>query len=80
MAEKKSESKTQETVKKVIVHLPRAPQGESQQEWVAVNGKSMIIQRGVDVEVPEEFANALRDSDRAAELTDRFIEGNAYNG
>lgn len=78
---KKDNDKPVETgEKRVLVHLPRAPQGETQQEWVAVNGQSMIIQRGVDVEVPERFAAALRDSDRAAELTDRFVEENSYNG
>ena len=78
MAEKKDTVKN--TEKRVLVHLPRAPQGEAQQVWMSINGRAITIQRGVDVEIPECFAALLKDNERAEEAMDRFISERANNG
>ena len=45
----------------VTINIP-ITRYEKDDVWVAVNGKSMQIQRGVDVEVPRCIALALDDS------------------
>ena len=45
----------------VTINIP-ITRYESDDVWVAVNGKSMQIKRGVDVEVPRCIALALQDS------------------
>ena len=82
MAEKK-ETKTaaeKKTPKRVRVRLPREPEGGDPYVFVAVNGKAIRIKRGAEVEIPESYAKVLRNSERAAEIVDRFIEENSYNG
>ena len=62
----------------VTVKLPLT-RTEKEDVWVAVNGKSMQIKRGVPVEVPQCIAEALEHQerqtmaylDRIAELTDK---------
>lgn len=76
----KNESAKPEQPKRVMVHLPRLPSGQDQDVYVAVNGRAIIIRRGEDVEIEEPFAEVLRNSDKAEEITERFIEENSYNG
>ena len=45
----------------VVVNIP-VTRFEKDDVWVAVNGKSMQIKRGVDVEVPKCIAEALEHS------------------
>ena len=64
-----AESKTQKTKKSklfpneplVTINIP-ITRHEKDDVWVAVNGKSMQIKRGVDVEVPLCIAKALEHS------------------
>ena len=45
----------------VVINIP-VTRFEKDDVWVAVNGKSMQIKRGVDVEVPKCIAEALEHS------------------
>lgn len=45
----------------VVINVP-VTRFEKDDVWVAVNGKSMQIKRGVDVEVPKCIAEALEHS------------------
>ena len=60
----KVENKTKETTEKVektaIVKIPLERGKKNDDVYVAVNGRTWQIKRGVDVEVPERVAEALR--------------------
>jgi hypothetical protein len=45
----------------VVINIP-VTRFEKDDVWVAVNGKSMQIKRGIDVEVPKCIAEALEHS------------------
>ena len=59
-------------VKSVKVRLPLIKGSETQDVFVAVNGRRFKIKRGVEVEVPYFIANVLRRSEeqefRAAQI------------
>lgn len=63
MAEKKE--------KMVTIKLPRPAKGESESQFVGLNGKRYLIKKGVEVEVPEAVAEILLNSEKAEE--DAFI-------
>ena len=68
--------KTANNAKKAVVHLPRLRgQNAQQEEFFSVNGKNYIIQRGIDVEVPEEVAEVIRNAQRAEECAMRYVDG-----
>jgi hypothetical protein len=72
-----AEAKTtkQKEARRVIVRLPRLRgQNANQDEFFSVNGKNYIIQRGVDVEVPEEVAEVIRNAELAEEYAMRYID------
>ena len=59
--------------KKVTIKIPLARgQNAVQQEFISVNFKNYIIQRGVTVEVPEEVAEAIENADKAEEYALRY--------
>jgi hypothetical protein len=55
------------TVKKVKIRLPLT-RTEKNDVYVSVNGKSYLIKRGVDVEVPESVAKVLRHKEEMLDL------------
>ena len=66
-----AETKTTTTKTNKSTHFPNEPlvtinipitRSEKEDVWVAVNGKSMQIKRGIDVEVPLCIAKALEHS------------------
>lgn len=73
----KSETKAAEAKTTVTIHLPRAPRGERNFQFVGVNGKAYKIMRGVDVEVPPEVAEVLENSRKAKEEADAYLDGQA---
>jgi len=61
---KKKQAKKKE--KKVKITLPRdAKKGDL---FVAVNGETILIKRGVEVEIEEKFIEAIRNSEAAEQL------------
>lgn len=64
------------TKKKVTVKLPRLHgQNANQEEFFSVNGKNYIIQRGVEVEIPEEVAEVIRNAEKAEEYAMTYVDG-----
>lgn len=63
------------TKKKVRVKLPRLHgQNANQEEFFSVNGKNYIIQRGVEVEIPEEVAEVIRNAEKAEEYAMTYVD------
>ena len=62
MAETKTKAKKKSLFEGMPTEKIKIPLTRDEQEdvWVAVNGKPMQIKRGVEVEVPECIAEALR--------------------
>lgn len=62
-----------ETVKTKMVKI-RLPltRTETKDEYVAVNGKSYQIKRGVDVEVPDYVAKVIQDSEDMLSISMAF--------
>ncbi len=63
-----------EEPKKVVIKLPldRDPQ-KNAPVFVSVNEETYLIQRGVEVEVPDYVAEVLRQADTQTESAMRFI-------
>lgn len=72
-----AETTKQSTAKKrVTVRLPRNPgQNARQEEFFSVNGKNYLIKRGETVEIPEEVAEVIRNSEKAEEYAMQYVEG-----
>lgn len=61
------------TPKKVKIKLPLT-RGEKDDVYVAVNGKSYLIKRGEEVEVPESVVEVLKNSEEMLALAMEFEE------
>lgn len=70
--------KTVEKEKTVKVRLPRTRADESD-VFVGVNGRTWLIKRGVEVEVPECVAEVLRESEEQDSATYDKIYGMAQD-
>ena len=67
--------KTANNAKKVVVRLPRLQgQNARQEEFFSVNGRNYLIQRGKDVEVPEEVAEVIRNAEKAEEYAMHYVD------
>lgn len=77
MAEtKKNTTATNAESKRVQVKLPRfSGQNAVQEEFFSVNGRNYIIKRGEYVDVPEEIAEVIRNSEKDEEYAMRYVEG-----
>lgn len=53
--------------KKVKIKLPLT-RTEKEDKWCAVNGKTYLIKRGVEVEVPESVAEVLKNEEEMLAL------------
>jgi hypothetical protein len=67
---------TKKEGKRVKVKLPKLPgQNANQEEFFSVNGKNYIIKRGIEVEIPEEVAEVIRNAEKAEEYAMEYVEG-----
>ncbi len=83
MERRMKEAMEEEKKKKVKIMLPIKDNGEMDDVFVSVNGEKYLIQRGVEVEVPEFVAAALQDSNNqkmAAILKQRELQDKAKKG
>ena len=61
--------------KRVTVTLPRLHgQNANQEEFFSVNGKNYIIKRGIEMEIPEEVAEVIRNAEKAEEYAMNYID------
>lgn len=69
----KTANKATETAKEKLVKI-RIPRARDNQDdvFVGVNGRTWLIKRGVEVEVPECVAEVIRNSEEAAEASYAF--------
>ncbi len=65
MAEKK--------VKMVPVFIPKESRNDTER-FVSVNDESILVQTGKTVEVPEHFAEVIKNSERMARISAEYIE------
>lgn len=76
MADTKKNTAANAESKRVQVRLPRLNgQNAVQEEFFSVNGKNYIIKRGETVEIPEEVAEVIRNSEKAEEYAMRYVDG-----
>ncbi len=70
MANKKKNPATEQTT--VSVFIPKTDKNDDAQ-FVAVNGRRMLIRKGEVVEVPPAFAEVIAHSVQAGQEAERFI-------
>lgn len=58
---------------KVKVNIPRLRKDESD-VYVCVNGKGILIKRGVDVEIDVEYAEVLKHSQKADGIAIKYMQ------
>lgn len=74
MAEAKTKQETKKA-QRVVVRLPRNKgKNAVQEEFFSVNGKNYIIKRGVDVEIPVEVAEVIRNAEKDEDYAMRFVD------
>ena len=75
MAEATKATKTTETEKEKLVKI-RIPRERDRQDdvFVCVNGRTWLIKRGVEVEVPECVAEVIRNAEDVAEKAYAFMD------
>ncbi len=69
-----NQEKTQEE-KLVPVFIPKTSRNDNER-FVAVNGERILIQTGKSVEVPERFAEVIKNSEAMAAEAAAYIEAN----
>lgn len=69
-------AKTATSKKKMVkIRLPRLEgQDAVQEEFYSVNFKNYIIKRGVEVEVPEEIAEVIKNAEKARDEALNFAD------
>lgn len=71
--------KTDNGTNRVKVRLPRNEgQNANQDEFFSVNFKNYIIKRGVEVEIPEEVAEVIRNAEKATEYAMQYADEKAF--
>lgn len=66
---------TDNAKQKVTVRLPRNPgQNARQEEFFSVNGRNYLIKRGETVEISEEVAEVIRNSEQAEDYAMKYVE------
>ena len=60
--------------KTIKIKLPKRRDGERKDVYVSVNDRTWLIQRGVEVEVPECVAMVLEASEYAEDMADAYVE------
>lgn len=71
--------KTGNGANRVKVRLPRNEgQNANQDEFYSVNFKNYIIKRGVEVEIPEEVAEVIRNAEKATEYAMQYADEKAF--
>ncbi|MGN0526245.1 MAG: hypothetical protein ACI4IF_02315 [Acutalibacteraceae bacterium] len=71
MAEENKKAKE----KTVTVFIPKQNRSDTER-FVAVNGERILVQTGKEVEVPERFAEVIKNSESMAAEAANYIEAN----
>ena len=73
MANKKIENNACE--KLVSVFIPKQSRNDTER-FVAVNGERILVQTGKTVEIPERFAEVIKNSEEMAAVSAAYIDAN----
>lgn len=73
MANKKIENTSSE--KFVSVFIPKQSRNDTER-FVAVNGERILVQTGKTVEIPERFAEVIKNSEEMAAVSAAYIDAN----
>ncbi len=61
--------------KKVTIFIPKESRNDTER-FISVNGEAILVQTGKAVEVPEKFAEVIRNSEEMAQISAEYIEKN----
>ncbi|MBO5290384.1 MAG: hypothetical protein J6K49_04330 [Clostridia bacterium] len=73
MANKKIENTSGE--KLVSVFIPKQSRNDTER-FVAVNGERILVQTGKTVEIPQRFAEVIKNSEEMAAVSAAYIDAN----
>lgn len=65
----------QNNEKLVSVFIPKQSRNDTER-FVAVNGERILVQTGKTVEIPERFAEVIRNSEAMAAVSAAYIDAN----
>ena len=66
---------TKKTEKLVSVFIPKQSRNDTER-FIAVNGERILVQTGKTVEIPERFAEVVRNSENMAAISAAYIDAN----
>ncbi len=69
----KNTDKTSE--KLVSVFIPKQSRNDTER-FIAVNGERILVQTGKTVEIPERFAEVIKNSEKMAAISAEYIDAN----
>ena len=59
----------------VMVFIPKESRNDTER-FIAVNGERILVQTGKNVSVPERFAEVIKNSERMAAISAKYIDEN----
>lgn len=66
---------TENEEKLVPIFIPKTSRGDTER-FIAVNGERILVQTGKTVELPERFAEVIKNSQKMDAVSAEFIEAN----
>lgn len=60
----------------VSVFIPKQSRNDTER-FIGVNGERILVQTGKTVEIPERFAEVIKNSERMAAVSAAYIDANA---
>ncbi len=63
------------TEKLVSVFIPKQSRNDTER-FIGVNGERILVQTGTTVEIPERFAEVIRNSEKMAAISAEYIDAN----
>lgn len=73
MSNKKTENNKNE--KLVSVFIPKQSRNDTER-FIAVNGERILVQTGKTVEIPQRFAEVVKNSEEMASVSAAYIDAN----
>lgn len=67
--------KTEKNEKLISVFIPKQSRNDTER-FVAVNGERILVQTGKNVEIPERFAEVIKNSEEMAAVSAAYIDAN----
>lgn len=63
------------TEKLVSVFIPKQSRNDTER-FIGVNGERILVQTGTTVEIPEKFAEVIKNSEKMAAISAEYIDAN----